>query len=310
MTGAASAVTTTSETNPEANPTTAPAAATVAAAPATDNPEAALRVRVAALQKIITPLLTAIYEVQGSIGQTGDEAVAQNVELLSKLLENSVTLSQQTAKSLGAGSGADHDWVRWGVATAASQCVAAHYRATGRPLPPAESEGLAKAFEEYEKQFPGLLPVGPEYGPLGLGLFRAKLLEAMTPVVGAVAQYAFGRQEHALLSEVTQRILQAAEMVTRALAPASASADEWRILAWSVIKSSGQIYTECHYAEADRLLYMDPEERAAYFSEHGQQVPMAKVWQQFDQRMGMLTTLVAYVELPASTKIDNPDWQG
>lgn len=296
-TGAATAVTTSTEDS-------------VIAAPATDNPEAALRVRVASLQKIITPLLTAIYEVQGSIGQTGDDAAAQNVELLGKLLENSVTLAAQTSKSLGAGSGADHDWVRWGVATAASQCVAAHYRATGRPLPPAESEGLSKAFEEYEKQFPGLLPVGPEYGPLGLGLFRAKLLEAMTPVVGAVAQYAFGRQEHALLSEVTQRILQAAEMMTRALAPSTASADEWRVLAWSVIKSSAQIYTECHYAEADRLLYMDPEERAAYFTEHGQQVPMAKVWTAFDQRMGMLTTLVAYIDLPASTKIDNPEWQG
>ncbi|MGE3769686.1 MAG: hypothetical protein AB7G06_01910 [Bdellovibrionales bacterium] len=269
-----------------------------------------LRARVAAVQKIITPLLMAIYEVQGSIGQTGTEATNQNIDLLGKLLDNTVTFSQQTATQLGGGTGAEHDWVRWGLATASSQCVAAHYRATGRPLPPAESDGLAAAFNEFEKRFPSLLPVGPEYGPLGLGMFRAKLLEAMTPVVGACAQYAFGRQEHALLSEVTQRLLQASEMVTRALAPPTATPDEWRILAWSVIKSAGQIYTECHYAEADRLLYMEPEERSAYFAEHGQQVPMTKVWQQFDQRMGMLTTLAAYVELPASSKLDNPEWQG
>jgi len=288
----------------------------MAEAAAQDNPatsekngEADLRARVAAIQKIITPLMMAIYEVQGSVGQTGDNASEQNLDLLGKLLDNATTFTQQTAEQMGAGQGADHDWVRWGIAAASSQCVAAHYRATGKPLPPAESESLVKAFNEYEKRFPSLLPMGPEYGTLGLGMFRAKLLEAMTPVVGAVAQYSFGRSEHTLLSEVTQRILQAAEMVTRALAPATASADEWRVLAWSVLKSAGQIYTECHYAEADRLLYMDPEERTAYFAEHGQRVPMSRVWQNFDQRMGMLTTLAAYVELPDSVKLDNPEWQ-
>jgi hypothetical protein len=281
-------------------------------APSSSNVTAApnLRARVAAVQKIVMPLLTAIYEVQGSIGQTGEaKNEEQQIELLGKLLDNAVTVSQQTATHLGAGAASEHDWVRWGLATASSQCVAAHYRATGRPLPAAESEGLVKAFDEYEKRFPALLPVGPEYGALGLGMFRAKLMEAMVPVVGAVAQYAFGRQEHALLSEITQRILQAAEMVTRALAPSKAAPEEWRVLAWSVIKSAAQIYTEGHYAEADRLLYMDPEERAAYFAEHGQNVPMTKVWQQFDQRMGMLTTLAAYVELPPSAKLDNPEWQ-
>ena len=271
--------------------------------------ETLLHARVAALQKLITPLLTAIYEVQGSMGQTGDGAAEANIELLGKLLDNATTIGAQTAKALGAGAGGDHDWVRWGIATAVSQCVAAHYRATSRPLPPAESEGLIGALGELEKKFPSLMPVGPEYGPLALGLFRAKLLEALVPVVSAVASYTFGRQEHALLSEVSERILQASEMVTRALAPANATADAWRVLVWSVVKSAAQLYAECHYAEADRLMYMDPEERAGYFAEHGQNVPMDKVWQAFDQRMGMLTTLVAYIDLPPSARLDDPSWQ-
>lgn len=271
--------------------------------------DATLRTRVAALQKLVTPLLTAIYEVQGSMGQTGEGAAEQNFELLGKLIDNAASMGAQTAKALGAGAGADHDWVRWGVASAVSQCVAAHYRATGRPLPAAESEGLVNAFNEFEKKYPSLMPVGPEYGPLGLGLFRAKLLDALVPVVGAVAQYAFGRPEHGLLSEVTERILQASETVTRALAPANATPDSWRVLVWSVIKAAAQFYTECHFTEADRLVYMDPEERAAYFAEHGQQVPMQKVWQAFDQRMAMLTTLIAYIDVPDSAKLDNPEWQ-
>lgn len=279
------------------------------AAPTKAEAETALHARVAALQKLVTPLLTAIYEVQGSMGQTGEGAVEANMELLAKLVDNAATIGAQTAKSLGAGAGGDHDWVRWGVASAVTQCVAAHYRATSRPLPPAEAEGLIGALAELEKKFPSLMPVGPEYGPLALGLFRAKLLEALVPVVSAVAGYTFGRQEHALLGEVSERILQASEMVTRALAPATAGADAWRVLVWSVVKSAGQLYAECHYAEADRLMYMDPEERAGYFAEHGANVPMDKVWQAFDQRMGMLTTLVAYIELPPSARLDDPTWQ-
>ena len=96
----------------------------------TNGGSASLRARVAAVQKIVTPLLMAIYEVQGSVGGAGAQTDGttspenQNIELLGKLLDNTVTFSQQTAEQLGAGSGNDHDWVRWALASAASQCVA------------------------------------------------------------------------------------------------------------------------------------------------------------------------------------------
>jgi hypothetical protein len=36
---------------------------------------------------------------------------------------------------------------------------------------------------------------------------------------------------------------------------------------------------------------MEPEERAAYFAQHGNAFPMTKFWQAFNQRMAMLATL-------------------
>ncbi len=257
-----------------------------------------LRVRTAALKDLVAPLLSALYEVQGSMGQTGEALAEQNLKLLDKLIDNTTTIAAKISDTLGAGQGGDHDWVRWGVAAGVSQCVAVYYRATSKPLPPAEAEGLLGAFAGLERRFPGLMPLGPEYGPLTLGMFRAKLLECLAPLVHAVATYSFSRPEHALIAEIAERILQASEMVTRALATPGATAEEWRTLAWSTVKAAADLYYECHWAEADRLLYMDPEERAAYFAEHGQQVPMEKVWQAFDQRLGMLTTLIAYVEIP------------
>ena len=268
------------------------------AGPDAEHDAALLRARTAAMKDLVAPLLSALYEVQGSMGQTGETASDQNLKLLDKLIDNTTTIAARISETLGAGQGGDHDWVRWGVATGVSQCVAVYYRATSKPLPPAEAEGLLGAFAGLERRFPGLMPLGPEYGPLTLGMFRAKLLECMSPLVHAVATYSFSRPEHALIAEIAERILQASEMVTRALATPGATAEEWRALAWSVVKSAAGLYYECHWKEADRLLYMEPDERAAYFAEHGQQVPMDKVWQDFDQGLGMLTTLIAYVEIP------------
>ena len=264
---------------------------------ADQNGPALTRARAALLRELAAPLLAALYEVQGSMGQTGEALVEQNLKLFDKLIDNSTAIAGQIGTGMGAGMGADSEPVRWGVAAGVAQCVAAHYRATSRPLPPAEAEGMLNAFNSLERRFPGLMPVGPEYGAMGLGLFRAKLLEAMAPLVHAVATYSFNRPEHALLAEIAERILQAAETVTRALASPGGSAEDWRTLVWSVVKSSAELYHQCHWDEADRLLYMDPEERAAYFAENGQDIPMEKVWQAFDQRLGMLTTLMAYLEL-------------
>jgi hypothetical protein len=146
--------------------------------------------------------------------------------------------------------------------------------------------------------------------PNTVATFRAKMMEAMVPVVGAVAQYAFGRSEHALLAEVAEKLIKTADQVTRALAPAGCTPDQWRLLCWNVLKAAGSIYTESHYAEADRLLYMNPDERAAYYAQHGNIPPMTQVWQAFNQRMAMLATLATYLDVPASAQLDSEGWQG
>ena len=97
--------------------------------------------------------------------------------------------------------------------------------------------------------------------------------------------------------------------MTRALAPAGATPEQWRMLCWNILRASGQIYTECHYAEADRLLYMSPEERTAYFAQHGNIVPMTQVWQAFNQRMAMLATLATYLDVPAQAQLETQGWQ-
>jgi hypothetical protein len=108
--------------------------------------------------------------------------------------------------------------------------------------------------------------------------------------------------------EVAERLVRTADQVTRSLAQPGMTPEQWRLLCWNILRASGQIYTECHYAEADRLLYMNPDERAAYFAQHGNVVPMTQVWQSFNQRMAMLATLATYLDVPAAANLEEQGW--
>lgn len=259
------------------------------------------------LKQVGMPLMQAALEAQGHEGQ-GSTSAVPDAAVLTALADSSLILVKALSAQLGAREDEMDAWVRWALAGAASQVTAAAFRATGKPLGADEAKRIAEIAIGLQGKFKAQIPADAESLPNTLPAFRAKMLEALVPVVGAIAQYSFGRAEHGLLAEVAERLVKTADQATRALAPSGASAEEWRLLCWHVLKAAGQIYAESHYAEADRLLYMEPEARAAYFAQHGQIVPMTQVWQAFNQRMAMLATLATYLDAPESAKIDAGDW--
>ncbi|HEU0117309.1 MAG TPA: hypothetical protein VFR09_01640 [Alphaproteobacteria bacterium] len=255
------------------------------------------------------PLLTALTETPSANASGNAKPGGLNPEQFNALIDSTITLSNELAAQLGASEDQLDAWVRWSLAGAASQVVAAHFKATSNALPADEAKRLAGVAIELQTKFKAQIPSGNEPIPNTVATFRAKMMEAMVPVIGAVAQYSFGRAEHSLLAEVAEKLIKTADQVTRALAPAGASPEQWRLLCWNVLKAAGQIYTESHYAEADRLLYMNPDDRAAYFAQHGQIVPMTQVWQAFNQRVAMLATLATYLDVPASAHLETQGWQ-
>ena len=259
-----------------------------------------------AFRQLGLPLLQAASDAQGKEGE--DKARSVDAEVLNALVESTVMLSQKLAGQVGASEDQVDAWVRWSLAGASAQVVGSAYKASGRFLTEDEAAHIASIAIDLQSKFKAQIPPGQETLPNTVATFRAKMLEAMVPVVGAVAQYSFGRSEHALLAEVAERLVKTADQVTRALAPTGASPEEWRLLCWNVLKAAGQVYTESHFAEADRLLYMDPDERASYFAQHGQIVPMQQVWQAFNQRMAMLATLATYLDVPESARLDAGGW--
>jgi hypothetical protein len=259
-----------------------------------------------AFRQLGLPLLQAASEAQNK--QEGETPAVLNVEALGPLVDTTVMFSRKLAEQVGASEDQVDAWVRWALAGAAAQVVGASYKASGRLMTEEEAGHISSIAIDLQNKFKAQIPAEQENLPNTIATFRAKMLEAIVPVVGAVAQYSFGRSEHALLAEVAEKLVKTADQVTRALAPTGASPEEWRLLCWHVLKAAGQIYTESHFAEADRLLYMPAEERAAYFAQHGQIVPMQLVWQAFNQRMAMLATLATYLEVPKSARLDVEGW--
>ncbi len=259
----------------------------------------------AAFRQIGMPLLQTLAETSG--GENAQKAEI-SPEQLESLLNSTIVLSRELAAEIGAGEEALDPAVRWALAGSASQVVAASFRATGTPMLEEEAKRLAGVAARLQAKFKNQIPAGGETVPNTVATFRAKMMEAMVPVIGAVAQYAFGRAEHELLAEVAERLAKTADQVTRALAEPGSTPEQWRLLCWNILRAAGQIYAESHYAEADRLLYMPAEERAAYFAQHGNAVPMTQVWQAFNQRMAMLATLATYLEVPASARLDAQGW--
>jgi hypothetical protein len=259
-----------------------------------------------AFRQLGLPLLQAVSDEQNR--QKTGEGQALNLDALGPLVENTIMLSAKLAAQAGASDDQVDAWVRWALVGAAAQVVGASFKTSGRLMTEEEADNIAAIAIGLQDKFKAQIPQGQETVANTVATFRAKMLEAMVPVVSAVAQYSFGRSEHALLAEVAERLIKTSDQVTRALAPTGASPEEWRLLCWNVLKASGQIYAESHFAEADRLLYMDPDERAAYFAQHGQIVPMQQVWQAFNQRMAMLATLATYLEVPESARLDAGGW--
>jgi hypothetical protein len=263
-------------------------------------------------RQIGLPLLQALTDTAANRQtQGGTPQEGPNKDLFNALVDSTITLSQKLASKLGASEDQVDAWVRWSLVGASSQVVAANFKSTGQPMAADEADRLVAITVELQEKIKTPLIGSAEPMPNTVATFRAKMMEAMVPVVGALAQYSFGRSEHALLAEVAEKLVKTADQVTRALAPAGSTPEQWRLLCWHVLRAAGQIYTESHYAEADRLLYMNPDERTAYFAQHGNVPPMTQVWQAFNQRMAMLATLATYLEVPSSVqhKMQEETWQ-
>ena len=272
------------------------------------NAEARIQSMLASFRQIGVPLLQVLAETTDPAHSGEGASEEARSEHFTSLVDSTVFLSREIAKEIGGGEASLEPSVRWALCGSACQVVAANYKATGKVVGQTEATHLAALAVQLQEKFKNQIPAGGETVPNTIATFRAKVMESMVPVIGAVAQYAFGRGEHELLAEVSERLVKMSDQITRTLAAPGSTPEQWRLLCWSVLRAAGQIYAESHYAEADRILYLSPDDRAAYLAQHGTNIPMTQVWQSFNQRMAMLATLATYLDVPPSAQLETQGW--
>jgi hypothetical protein len=258
--------------------------------------DARMRALLCAFRQVGLPLM----QVMNEPGEAG----AADIQKFGTLVDGAVMLSNALAEGLGASEDALEAWVRWALIGASAQIVATSYQASGAMMTEEDAKKLATLATDLQARLKAQIPADAESVPNTLAVFRARMMEALVPVIGAVARFSFGQAEHGLVAEVAERLVRSADQVTRSIAPANSTPQEWRILCWGVMRAAGQIYADSHYAESDRLLYMEPDARAAYYAQHGNIPPMTQVWQAFNQRMAMLATLATYLDVPAAAHME------
>lgn len=270
--------------------------------------QARLRATLVSFRDIGQPLLQGLMEVEGFGEDKKQFTPQERAAMFEELVESTVMLSQKLAEEITQQQQDLDNAARWGLASAAAQVVAAAFKTSGEAMTAEDADVLVSLVTQLQDRFKGQIPANSSGALSSVAMFRAKMMEAFVPVIGAVAQYAFGRGEHELLAEVSERLVKMADQVTRTLAAPGSTPEQWRLLCWNVLRAAGQIYTESHYAEADRILYMNPQERSIYLAQHGQMVPMTQVWQAFNQRMAMLATLAAYLKVPETAGFEKEIW--
>lgn len=256
------------------------------------------------------PLLAAVTEVRPFMQEDGSPSSQADATAFRDLVQSNILVAQSVTNAMEAESQTKTEWTRWSVAGAAAKIVSAHYRATGKSMGESEANEAIAALDDLAANLLDDSPIDETPAPVTVGMLRLKMMEAMAPVVGSVSRYSFGRTEQTLVGEVAARLQKTALEAARSMVPEGCTEEEWRLIYGGVLEVAGHLYAESHYAEADRLLDMRPDERTAYLTRYGNKVPMGPVWESFDLNMAMLTAVASYLEVPESAGLVAPSLMG
>lgn len=215
---------------------------------------------------------------------TGEKDAQAMASLLSESVKISISLSQ--AMNLKAEDG-DADAIRVSLATLAGGLVADSYKQTGRVPGENDVRRISKALEsvivfadnfapaaEHAQRLKTLDTSPPFIDPVQTNLYS---IHALTPAIGAIAEFSFGQAEPRLIQDVADRLGAKAKELLNTLAGGGDAMSELVIL-----QALGQIYAGAHRAETRRLKEKGDDGNAT----------IDAVWASFDKQVAMLTILL------------------
>lgn len=247
------------------------------------------------LEKLGAPLVSAVSEVSARNGGDDESREAARVaELLAKAVQVSISLAG--AMDLKE-SGEQADAIRLALAALAGPLLAGFYRETGKVPGDNDIKRMIKALEaalSFSDNFAPAADNAARLENIEPGMLLAdesqtsiRAVNALVPVVGAIAAFSFGRPETKLVQEVTDRLVGRATSLREIFMPGAPEQAAKRA-ELGLLTALAAIYVECHKQETARLMGMDEQARTSAAEAAGGMLPMDPVWAAFDLRAGMI----------------------
>lgn len=254
------------------------------------------------MEKIGSPLISSVNDVSARLhtskGQkAGGESDNLNdeAEKIAGLLNKSVQLALSTSELFEIPEEEEKaDSLRLALTAMAGPLLANHYRMTTKIPEDADLKRFkstfnavmtfADSFDVAADATARLDQIDKDFYPADKTQIHILYLQAMVPVLNAVASFSFGHQENKLVKEVTDTLLKRTrdireEIVSDANEKKSAQCDLALLRALSII------YSQCHFSEMARLMSLPADKRE---KEPGTLDP---VWKAFEARASLLKIL-------------------
>lgn len=255
------------------------------------------------LDKIGAPLLAAVEAARAPSATA--ETAAQDAQTLAVLLTRAVEVSVALSQNMDLrGAEEDADSVRLALAALSGGLIAESYRAARKLPDDGDVRRLVKALEAvltFSDNFaPALshiarlraldgqtLPADPDQNVI-------YVIQAMVPVMAAIAEFPFGMEETQMIRDVTSRLQERAAALTGAMLPPNTEMAPGKYVELMMLKSLAQIYAETHRSQTRALIAAGQQDGAG-----SPAVTLDTLWRAFDLQLAMLDSLVGAV-LPVS----------
>lgn len=255
------------------------------------------------LEKIGSPLTMAVAAVPGN--QTGTEA-----QRVAELLNKSVQLGLALADGMNVRDESQADGVHLALAAFAGPLVAGQYMTSGGRVPgDLEIRRMAGALQAVLTFADNFTPAAdttlrlqnnePGSDSADESLIHVQMMNAFAPMLQAVAQYTFGRQENKLVQDIAGRITDRAETMRADIFGADLPVKQARRIDLVLVKMMSGIYAGAHMGEMARLMSLSEQDRAGAMATPGG-VSMDSIWTAFDRQVAMIRILGEQV-IPAQS---------
>ncbi|MBI2234959.1 MAG: hypothetical protein HYU57_08285 [Micavibrio aeruginosavorus] len=253
------------------------------------------------LEKIGTPLAAAVTALPpGQAGATADAIVRQDAQRVAELLNRSVQLGLTVADGMNVRDAAQADGVHLSLAAFASPLIASLFMTGGGKVPgDAEIRRLSSSLQAVLTFADNFTPaadstlrlenMAPGQTPADEHLVYVQMLQAFSPVLQVIGEYAFGKPENRLLQDVASRLMIRAEDLRKAMFGPGLPPKTARQADLVLLNMLTALYATSHRAEMLRLMALDDKARAAAV------VSIDTVWTLFDQRVEMVRVLAAQI---------------